>query len=413
MINSLDQTICQQKLDINKPKFTVDDWYRNNKLRFYCSEAQKKLAQQVLDKSDKVCEFTTETVINNKNETNHCLEERINEIEFCKNELARSRDVLPLEIDALETYKNRLQASLSSLKQNALDICKKCLSARECRIGIDLVNDVVEVELRKECEKIKCAERLLSQSLRETQEQLRRLKSSLYYLDRDLEDKENNLRIDRYNSTLRESSLNLSIYRGTCSLEISKITNEEWQSQTKKNIDASKEEVQNALKYRAYIDHILKRILDDLINQKKSTDEAFKRRIKETKEIKEKLEIQHSEVMTQANAMSRNITKLEKTIAEKEGFIALVHTRLGNRCQRPTMELTRDNVEQSLTKELSELRDAVVLLQQTLYEAQATLRYLLKIQVQLEEDINVKTNTLNIDEVHCISMRQSIDYRVF
>lgn len=72
--------------------------------------------------------------------------------------------------------------------------------------------------------------------------------------------------------------------------------------------------------------------------------------------------------MYQANEMAKNVTNLEKLIAEKEGFIGLVHTRLGNRCQRPNLELTYDNVEKSLIKEISDLRDVVSELQRTLFE---------------------------------------------
>lgn len=72
--------------------------------------------------------------------------------------------------------------------------------------------------------------------------------------------------------------------------------------------------------------------------------------------------------MCKANEMARNITRLEKIIAEKEGFLALAHTRLGNRCQRPGLELTHDHVEESLTKEVSDLRECVAQLQQTLFE---------------------------------------------
>lgn len=43
-------------------------------------------------------------------------------------------------------------------------------------------------------------------------------------------------------------------------------------------------------------------------------------------------------------------------------------------------------------------------------QAETSLRYLFKIQVQLEEDINVKTNTLQIDDVECMILRQSMDY---
>jgi tektin-1 len=45
--------------------------------------------------------------------------------------------------------------------------------------------------------------------------------------------------------------------------------------------------------------------------------------------------------MQQANEMLRNITHLEKAIAEKEGFTALAHTRLGLRARRSAVERTR------------------------------------------------------------------------
>ncbi|XP_001601619.1 tektin-1 [Nasonia vitripennis] len=415
MVNSLkiNQPIEQHNTSRQNPKFTIKDWYYNNHLRNHCSQIHQELARQIIAKSNQVCKFTTEKVISNRDQTNHCLNERINEIEFCKQELIRNRNELPLEIDALISYKNRLLDSLSSLRQNALDICEKCLSARERRLGIDLVNDNVEKQLRQECKGIKCADQLMTKTLEQTIEQIRRLKSTLYHIDHDLEDKENSLRIDRHNSTLKETNLNLSIHHGKSTLDASSITLEEWEMKTKKNIDESTKEIQTAKKIRSHTDIVLKQIINDLMNQKNLTNEAFTQRIKETKEAKEKLELQHSEIMRQANEMTRNITRLEKIIAEKEGFIALAHTRLGNRCQRPGLELTCDHVEKSLSKEIFVLREVVTRLQQTLFEAQASLRFLLKMQIQLEEDINIKTNTLKIDEVECMTMRQSIDYHVF
>ena len=58
----------------------------------------------------------------------------------------------------------------------------------------------------------------MSQILEETVEHIRRLKSTLYHIDHDLEDKENNLRIDKHNYSLKETSLNLSIYQGKSKL---------------------------------------------------------------------------------------------------------------------------------------------------------------------------------------------------
>nr|CAD7416259.1 unnamed protein product [Timema poppensis] len=45
--------------------------------------------------------------------------------------------------------------------------------------------------------------------------------------------------------------------------------------------------------------------------------------------------------------------------------------------------------------------------------AQASLRYLLRVQIQLEEDINIKINSLKIDEVDCMTIRQAMDYHAY
>lgn len=162
----------------------------------------------------------------------------------------------------------------------------------------------------------------------------------MYYMDHELEDKENNLRIDRHNLTLKETSLNLSLYHGNArldpsyeslhsiwiktlmiflqfmqsasgffflistyvnlvlniSLSFRTITLAEWEMQTNNNIIAASKEVNSARPMRCYIDTILKQIIDDLKAQKEATDEAFRKRIEETKEAKTKLELQHSEV---------------------------------------------------------------------------------------------------------------------
>ncbi|XP_033213795.1 tektin-1 [Belonocnema kinseyi] len=394
-------------------KFTLDEWKLNNIYRYRCSEAQQELADRLLSESKRVCELAAEKVKTNREETDYRLEEKLQDIQFLKDELLRIRKEIILETDALLTFKERLINSLNAVKRNAFDICRKCLIAREHRLGIDLVHDVAQTELRKECEVIKGVENLLVRIVEQTQEQIRRLKSTLYHMDHDLEDKENNIRIDQHNLNLKETSLNLSIYHGTSALNPSTITLNEWEMQTRKNILAAAKEINTAKPLRCYIDTILRQIVDDLNDQKNATNEALRQRIDETREVKIKLENQHSEIMRQANEMSRNVTSIQKALAEKEGFMALAHTRLGNRSQRPGLEFTSDRVETSLTRELVELREIVAQLQQKLFEAQDCLRYLLKTQIQLEEDINIKTNTLKIDEVDCMSLRQGLDYHAY
>lgn len=55
---------------------------------------------------------------------------------------------------------------------------------------------------------------MLQKTLQQANEQVRRLKSTTYFMDRDIEDKFNVAKIDHQNSILNETSLNLSLYHG-------------------------------------------------------------------------------------------------------------------------------------------------------------------------------------------------------
>lgn len=55
--------------------------------------------------------------------------------------------------------------------------------------------------------------------------------------------------------------------------------------------------------------------------------------------------------------MTRNITNLEKELAEKERYVALSQMRLGNRAQRVGIELCKDKAQDTLMRELKALKD--------------------------------------------------------
>lgn len=80
-------------------------------------------------------------------------------------------------------------------------------------MGIDLVHDDVEKSLLKEQKTIQEADNLLSRISEETCEQIRKLKAALRCIDRDLENKECNLHIDRCAASLKETDCNLSTRR--------------------------------------------------------------------------------------------------------------------------------------------------------------------------------------------------------
>lgn len=105
------------------------------------------------------------------------------------------------------------------------------------------------------------------------------------------------------------------------------------------------------------------------------TNEAFIKRITENRYAKTVLERIHNQTAGKVNDITRNITMLEKELAEKEGYLALVQMRLGNRAQRPDVELCKDTVQYALMQELITLRETVGNLNQMLAEVNVFFNY--------------------------------------
>ncbi|XP_049786942.1 tektin-1 [Schistocerca cancellata] len=392
--------------------FTLSEWIQNNKLLNKSADYHQDLAERILSEGSRAREVTAHTTKANKKEVDIKLKERITDIQFHKKELEKQKEQCCKEEELLKMYKERVLCTMESLIQQALSIVKKCIILRGNRLGIDLVHDAVENSLYKEAQTIENAHKLLHNTLEQTNEQLRLLRSTKYFIEHDHRDKAAALIVDDHCSNLKETRLNLTFYQGKAQLDVSNITEEEWALFTTGNIERASKEIKNSYSLRSGIDMILKKINEELWELYYDTNHIFQQRIRETRDAKIKFENQLKETVQKANEMIRNITQIEKEITNKEAFLALAQKRILNRTQRPNIELCRDEVEIKLLAETEDLKDSITWLEQARSEAQASMRFLLKTQLQLEEEINIKTNTLKIDEVECMTLRQSMDYPI-
>lgn len=150
--------------------------------------------------------------------------------------------------------------------------------------------------------------------------------------------------------------------------------------------------------------------LSDLQAQCEAVNLAFQKRIEETSEAKTKLEKHLEKVMEEIAAMEQNIAMLKKAIANKEAPMKVSQTRLDNRTFRPNVELCRDRVQYRLIEEVFEISTNIERLQEKLADAEASLKGLIRKQLSLEEDIEVKANSLFIDQDQCMELRKQINH---
>lgn len=147
------------------------------------------------------------------------MKERIEDIRFRQDELKKQKKDAHIEEEALKVYKQRTLDAINTLQEIAVPICQKCVIMREMRQGVDLVLDDVDRELRKELDVINGAIELLHKLMEQGVEQLRRLRATIYLLDRDLSNKEKSVQIDEKNVELRHNQMGMKVYDGTVPLD--------------------------------------------------------------------------------------------------------------------------------------------------------------------------------------------------
>ncbi|XP_018775129.1 tektin-1 isoform X2 [Serinus canaria] len=280
--------------------------------------------------------------------------------------------------------------------------------SRQRRVGIDLVHDEVEQELLKEVEVLQGIIALLGRTLEQTNEQIRRNRSAKYDLDMDLKDKFTALTIDDYCASLTNDTPHIIYADNAMKLKGNFVSPEDWLDFSNINVEKADKQRNNSLALKALIDGILSQIANDMRKQCEMVNNAFRNRVKEVKDAKHKLETLLAMVMDETASQEKNIAALKKAIADKEAPVKVAQTRLEARNHRPNVELCYDTVHSSLMSEVQEITKNIQRLKDALAQAQTELKGLSRRQLSLEEEIKVKENTLYIDEVLCMQMRESV-----
>lgn len=134
---------------------------------------------------------------------------------------------------------------------------------------------------------------------------------------------------------------------------------------------------------RSFIDIMLNRAMESVSKQVLRVNEAFRKRITDTRLAKETLEISQKDTLQKLKDIATNIIELQTEIAAKEKYIKLCQNRLENRAQRPGPELCNDRVQQALAVELHTLQQTVAhlnhMIAEVLFDLCVTLMHLFSI----------------------------------
>ncbi|PVD23265.1 hypothetical protein C0Q70_16529 [Pomacea canaliculata] len=390
-------------------RFQPPDWFTNSYAISTNAERQRSASHEVRQESRFLRNETDSQTKWDQYSNNVRLADRIDHIRKWKEILEKTLADLDKEIADLSEAKELTEISLEA-KNIPTDANIECLTLREGRQHIDVVQDEVENQLHKEKEVIEGIKRALQQRIGEAFEQLCLLQEARQQVQADLQDKNIALGIDIDQYNLSDRSPLISYKPDSLRVPKGTTTPQQWEDFSRYNKERADAEMLASTRLREAIHHTLHQTTNDLEAQKTATEYAYRKRIHEFQRAKDELEWQKKLTLDEIAQMENDIRGIEEAIRAKINPTKLAETRLENRTYRPNVELCRDAPQYGLTDEVKQLQATKKALEEKLRQAQHALDGLQKNVHRINDDLTDKNNSLMLDN-HCMDVRQKMNIK--
>jgi len=387
-------------------RYTPKDWYQSQMTNYLASDKVRSAAERLRSDTIRLAREKEELAKKNQQESDKKLGERINDIEFWKQELEKEKDKMVKKINSAEAKKREVEKQLHDT-ESQLRVSQENLYEREKRQGIDVVHDNVERELIREIDTIKNSQAKLRNMLEKLNTQNANNRASLHELELDAGDKFKALSLDSAAHHMTVSSRGLNFHLGVENVDNTVSTPESWSRYTEENIKRSASERIQSDDYMNAADNLMKETANDMWSQWNSVNGAFEQRVYETNEAKEKIQNHLNAVIQEIFDLEKNIDFIKKAILDKEGYLRLAQSRLNTRTSRPGVELSRDQAMHRLVQEVEDLHSMIQDLKNKLAQEENAIQHLLRTKATLEHDLSVKNNSLHIDRERCLGNRRT------
>uniref|UniRef100_A0A3B4VLR5 Tektin n=2 Tax=Seriola dumerili TaxID=41447 RepID=A0A3B4VLR5_SERDU len=366
------------------------------------SELFRAECMRLILESDKACKRM-------QNDDNKRLDQRVRDIQFLKKELEVKLEEIIVEIDVLIALQGRVAMALEACKE-PLRVTVVCLEERMKRLPSERVHDDVDRELLKEREVIEGVASLLQRVLEQITEQIRLNRSAKYHLEQDLKEKFEAQCIDNSCAIMTTNSIkNQQKFKNTLTVLPSlTVTPKQWENISEINITKAEQQKTNSLSLRALVESLLEQTAADMQKQVQVTTESFQLNVQEIKSAKSQMEDQLSKILSEFASQQRIREDLLVAITENEHFLSLAQARLDVRRQRPAKEQCHDPAQTQLLAEVQQLTAHINRLHEAVARSEGEQRTLVRCQLELQENIEIKTSSLYIDEVICSQHREPI-----
>ncbi|VDQ05171.1 unnamed protein product [Trichobilharzia regenti] len=182
-------------------------------------------------------------------------------------------------------------------------------------------------------------------------------------------------------------------------------TVESWAKDANEVITQAEAERLASVELRSLISHLIVDTSREMRQQFDRVNSAFQDNLNQLIAVKTNLEENLKNVLCEISLMEHNLNELKEAIRAKDDPLKCAQTRLHLRTFRPNMELCKDPASVSLVEEVNVLGQTLDKLLHQYSTVENKLKDLHDTQMMLEKEIELKTETIHLNEVGCIPRR--------
>ncbi|XP_065345593.1 tektin-1-like [Cloeon dipterum] len=381
-------------------------WHAHNAARCEAAGGGQRAAEAANAEAGRVGRLCVQRALSSERLSDLNLRERVDEVRFQHSQLDLSKRKLEAELATLAELIERVQIAAEKCHE-PLQLSTDCLKIREGRESSEKAADPVTRSLVLEEGKISSALSNLRRLQRDLIEQQRLLRIAVYQVNKDTSGKEAALSVDKRCLQLSVNSENLT---DELSLSTNKSSSEaQWAWHTEQNLSQADNQVKRSREMRSRAEILLRAACEDICKVFQRTNDAFEKRIFETKQSKQKLEHELAQTTQKIIEVRSILVELEQPIAVNKDHMKLAVTRLNERELRPGVEKCSDQAERQLKKELSQLQSDCDRLEKQRQNSVASLQALQRTCQLLTQELELKALSLMLDEVRCLTLRASLN----
>ncbi|XP_026811280.1 tektin-B1-like [Rhopalosiphum maidis] len=389
------------------PNISESDWYcKLTKLRGSCRKS-RRCAFRLGYEAQRLRNETNQTTYWSTCHSNFHIVNRQFEIKCWKTKIELKLIRLQTEIEEIKIEKRESEKTLEFQNLN-FKVTNHCLGLRDERIGEDLCNDIASIALKNEQLSLEKLKTSLAEICQKSWEQINNLEELEINIIRDIENKNNTIKIDSELLKMTQNSTNISLKPNPPSIPKDINTYENWLQQCEKLMERIENELLRSEKLRNTMYLLRHRTISDMIALNEKVNFGLRKRIHITKRAEYELEWQKANMLLEMETLVKQINKLENALDAKLNSKMLVETRCEGILYRDGIELCLDKPTIGLHKENDLLDDSIKMINEKLKQTKAMHNILIEHLNLIEQQLRNKTHALNVDQ-KCLQYREQLE----